>query len=328
MLREREEYMGVSQRRANSGPNTGRMPPGVQQERARISSHHMHYVYRLIRREDGSIRAPNTNTFSAEGYSLFKHGDERWARRYGYDIADLLMDAEPVLFEGMRSDEVLIAAFPYKYVPTAAALMTGHAVTRLNHELVAQGKSTVGYLHAFKYPWQASIEHHFPKMGEEDRRRILNNVELSVDEHRLRGANLIVVDDIRVTGATQDRFLQLFYRIKGLRSLTVVFLCDVDQGLARTNPAVENELNHARVKTLDDVADIVAGGEFRWNIRVTKFVLEQDGLESFGAFVSGLGDGLLLTLYRMITLNEYHLEPKYTHRVLIVHSAVEARGLV
>lgn len=70
MLREREEYMDVSQQRTNDGLNTGRMLPGMQ-ERARISSHRTHHVYRVIRSEDGSIRAPNTSAFSAEGYSLF-----------------------------------------------------------------------------------------------------------------------------------------------------------------------------------------------------------------------------------------------------------------
>lgn len=293
-----------------------------------ISSHRTRCVYRLGRGGDGRIRATNGHDFCPEGYSLFKHGDERWARRFGHGVADLLLEAEARLFEDIASDGVLIAPFPYKYVPTAAALMTSHAVARLNHALVTRDKPTVGYLHAFKYPWRASVEHHFPTMNEEDRRRILNNVELSVDEHRLRGTHLIVADDIRVTGASQDRFLQLLYGVKGLRSLTVVFLGDVDPGLARTNPAVESELNHARVQTIDDVVEIVATGEFRWNIRVAKFVLEQGNLGNFEAFVRRLGDGLLLELYGLITMNEYHLEPKYAPRVRVVGSAVQVRGLV
>jgi len=133
------------------------------------------------------------------------------------------MEAEADLFARIRSDEVLVASFPYKYVPTAAALVVDYAVTRLNHVLSREDKPTVGHLHAFKYPWWPSGEHYFAQMGEEARRRILDNVELGVDKDRLRGAHLIIVDDIRVTGATQDKFLQLLYRVKGLRSLTVVF---------------------------------------------------------------------------------------------------------
>jgi len=114
------------------------------------------------------------------------------------------MDTESDLFDRIRSDEVLIASVPHKYVPTAAALMVNHTVARLNHDLSGENKPAVGYLNACKYPWQASGEHYFAHMGEEARRRILDNVELSVDENRLRGAQLIVVDDIRVTRATED----------------------------------------------------------------------------------------------------------------------------
>jgi len=165
-------------------------------------------------------------------------------------------------------------------------------------------------------------------MGEEARRRILDNVELSVDKDRLRGAHLIIVDDIRVTGATQDKFLQLLYPVKGLRSLTVVFLCDVDQAVAKADPAIESRLNQHKVKTLDDVAAIVATGEFRWNIRVVKFVLEQRDVKDFGAFIRGLNNGLLLALYKSVVFNDYHFERKYKRRIQIIRSAVESRGII
>jgi len=97
--------------------------------------------------------------------------------------------------------------------------MVNHTFTRLNHVLSAEDKPTAGYLNVFKYPWQASDEHYFAHMGEQARRRILDNVELSVDENRL-------------TGAAEDKFLQLLYRVEGLASLTVVYLCDVEPAVA------------------------------------------------------------------------------------------------
>ncbi|CAN5681537.1 hypothetical protein BH24ACT22_BH24ACT22_01850 [soil metagenome] len=361
--------MEISQKRVENVSGKSHMLSRVS-HRTGISEHRTHHVHRVARLGDGRLHAAYTDTFSPQSYSRFKHGDEAQARRYGHEVADLLMTEEAELFKDIRSDGVLVAAFPYKYVPTAAALMTNHTVTRLNHELVARDKPTVGHLHAFKYPWRASVEHHFPTMCEEERRNILYNVELSVDERRLRGVDLIVIDDVRVTGASQDRFLQLLYQLRGLRSLTVVFLCDVDPALTRTDPAVESELNHASVRTLHDVAGIVADGEFRWNIRVAKFVMEGEDLEAFEAFLGCLENQLLLTLqriakllthatlhvyansqvirsdevtcsayacgsttlktavYRMITLNEYHLEPKYTHHVRAVRRQVDARELV
>lgn len=102
----------------------------------------------------------------------------------------------------------------------------------------------------------------------------------------------------------------------------------MDPAVAERDPAIESELNHAKVRTLGDVAAVVAAGGFRWNVRVAKFVLEQDDVGAFGAFVRGLGDGPLLALYRCVMLNEYHLEEKYERHVPALRSAVEARGLV
>ena len=75
------------------------------------------------------------------------------------------MDTETDLFDRIRSNRVLIASVPYKYVPTAAALMVNHTVARPNHVLSGENKPAVGYLHAFKYPWKASGEHYFAHMG-------------------------------------------------------------------------------------------------------------------------------------------------------------------
>ncbi len=318
--------MEISQRPVESVSEIDLTMPEIY-NRGTITSHRTHSVYRLARTlNDTQIVAPSP--FSPEGYSLFKHGDERWTRRYGYEVADRILEAEAELFDDIQADEVLIASFPYKYVPTAATLMTEHAVTRLNHKLSSQQKPTVGCVQVFKYLWQASGEHYFAHMKEADRRRILDNVKLSVDERRLRGAHLIIVDDIRVTGATEDKFLELLYQVAGLRSLTVVYLAEVDPEISTVDPAIEGRLNQYQVKNISDVAAIVATGEFQWNIRVAKFVLETDDLEEFRAFVDGLSNELLLTFYKMTTLNDYHLEPNYARQFQVIHTAVEDRSLV
>lgn len=61
---------------------------------------------------------------------------------------------------------------------------------------------------------------------------------------------------------TEDKYLELPLRVKRLRSLTVVHLCDVDPAVAKADPSLEGRLNQHKVKTLDDVAAIVATGQF------------------------------------------------------------------
>ncbi len=288
-----------------------------------------HAVHRLVRGGDGVIRGWDTS-FSADGYSLFKHGDERWTRKFGREVAEMLLNERSELFrpEAMRSDRVLLASFPYKYVPTAAANMVDHTLTRLNHVLTASGRPAAGLLHIFKYPWQASIEHYFPTMSEKERRLMLGNVRLSVDARRLKGAHLVVIDDVRVTGATQDMLLDFLGGIPGLASLTVAFLCDVAPEVARENPAAEFEINHHKVTTLDDIGAITGTGDFRWNVRVAKFVLEQEDEVAFDGFISGLETRYLEDLYRISMLNEYHREEKYLAHMRTLAREMEQRSLV
>jgi hypothetical protein len=102
----------------------------------------------------------------------------------------------------------------------------------------------------------------------------------------------------------------------------------LDPALAEADAAIEGRLNQHKVKNLEDVAAIVASGEFRWNIRVAKFVLEHQDVKGFGAFVGDLKDGPLLALYESVVSTDYHFERKYERRIQIIRSAVEARGLV
>lgn len=286
-------------------------------------------VHRLVRGEDGRIRGRESEV-SLDGYSRFKHGDERWARRFGHEVADMLLSRKSALFCSgtMRSERVLLASFPYKYVPTAAANMVDHTLARINHVLTGSGRPAAGLLHVFKYPWQASIEHYFPTMSEKERRLMLGNVRLSVDRSRLEGAHLVVIDDVRVTGATQDMLLTFLSEVPGLASLTVAFLCDVAPEVARENPAVEFEINHHEVTTLEHVEAIAKSGEFRWNVRVAKFVLEERDEAAFDAFVLTLGDRHLEELYRSATLNEYHFEEKYRRKMGVLAAEMARRELV
>jgi hypothetical protein len=74
-------------------------PRSTHRTEAIIESHRTRSVHRLTQEDDGVYAT--SGDFSLEGYSLFKQGDERWARRFGYEIADFLMDAESV--GGFRS---------------------------------------------------------------------------------------------------------------------------------------------------------------------------------------------------------------------------------
>jgi hypothetical protein len=101
---------------------------------------------------------------------------------------------------------------------------------------------------------------------------------------QLRDAHLLVIDDVRVTGAHQ-RSLARASETLPLAARTFLYIASFGSPAAGCfDPTQEDALNHAAVKTLDDLAGIVAADDFAWNVRVCKFVLSpacRTGLSRF-----------------------------------------------
>ena len=90
---------------------------------------------------------------------------------------------------------------------------------------------------------------------------------------QVRGAHLLVVDDVRVTGAHQ-RCLMRASEDLPLAARTFLYIAAFPGQLSGCfDPAQEDALNHTAVKTLDDLAEIVEAEDFAWNVRVCKFTL-------------------------------------------------------
>ena len=66
----------------------------------------------------------------------------------------------------------------------------------------------------------------------------------------------------------------------------------------RFDPTQEDALNHAEVKTLGDLAGIVAGGDFSWNVRVCKFVLNQANRRALPGFLGEMPGWFVRDLHR------------------------------
>ena len=90
---------------------------------------------------------------------------------------------------------------------------------------------------------------------------------------QVRDAHLLVVDDVRVTGAHQRCLMRASDGLP-LAARTFLYIASFPGPAgACFDPTQEDALNHAAVKTLDDLAGIVEAGDFAWNVRVCKFVL-------------------------------------------------------
>ena len=90
---------------------------------------------------------------------------------------------------------------------------------------------------------------------------------------QIRDAHLLVIDDVRVTGAHQRSLTRASDQLP-LAARTFLYIASFWSPAAGCfDPTQEDALNHAAVKTLDQLAGIVAADDFAWNVRVCKFVL-------------------------------------------------------
>lgn len=240
---------------------------------------------------NGNCRLP----FSPARYSRYKYGSVEAAESFARALGAAFCDAHPELAQAPR---LLMASSPYAHVPAAATTLARRLRPVLNAARQVTGLPAVPLLRIDRASASAGD---YGTLSAEARDRLMAANALSFRRFRpaqVSGAHLLVVDDVRVTGAHQ-RCLMRASGDLALAATTFLYIgAFAGQQAGCFDPAQEDALNHAAVKTLDDLAQIVEAEDFAWNVRVCKFVLSpanQAGLPRFlsrmpGWFVRGLHD--------------------------------------
>jgi hypothetical protein len=94
----------------------------------------------------------------------------------------------------------------------------------------------------------------------------------------------------------------------------------------RFDPAQEDALNHAAVKTLDDLAVIVEAGDFAGNVRVCKFVLNQANRGGLPRFLRAVPGWFVRDLFRNSCLDGYARMDLYAPSHAVVRAELSRRS--
>jgi phosphoribosyl transferase-like protein len=141
----------------------------------------------------------------------------------------------------------------------------------------------------------------------------------------LTGAHLVVVDDIKVTGAHQ-RCLAAATEPLPLASRTFIHVAALAAPeSASGDPTVEDRLNHAEVSTLADLAPIVTAAGFAWNVRVCKFLLAAGNRDDLSSFLRGMPDAFVRELHDNSIGDGYHAMDAYRPSHLLVGAELRRR---
>jgi hypothetical protein len=195
--------------------------------------------------------------FSPESYSRYKYGSVAAAEAFAKDLAAAFCESRPEL---ARAPRLLMASSPYACVPAAATTLARRLRPLLNAARARYGLAPAPLVQVER---AAASEGDYGTLSAQARDLLMAANALSFRRFErlpVRGAHLLVIDDVRVTGAHQ-RCLMRASEVLPLAARTFLYIASFSGAAGgRFDPAAEDALNHAAVKTLDDLAGIVEAG--------------------------------------------------------------------
>jgi hypothetical protein len=210
-------------------------------------------------------------------------------------------------------------------VPTAANALAVRFATVLNDARAGRGVPPAPLVHIERI---AASSGDYGRLSAEARTRLMAANALSFDRLRPHadGAHLIVVDDVKVTGAHQ-RCLTRASETLPLGSRTFAHIAAFDgAGTERPDPALEDSLNHAAISTLDDLAGLVRDSDFTWNVRVCKFLLSPANRDDLPSFLTRMTDPFVRELRHNSLIDGYARMTAYRESHAIVARELRRRG--
>jgi hypothetical protein len=260
--------------------------------------------------------------FGAALYSRYKYGSTTAAGWFARALGQAFLDRYPRLADESR---LLIASSPYRRVPTAAnAVATGFASV-LNAARAGRGLAPAPLVHIER---MTASSGDYGTLSAAARTQLMAVNALSFDQLRpcADGAHLIVVDDVKVTGAHQ-RCLTRASETLPFGSRTFVHIAALDgAGTQRLDPALEDRLNHAVIGTLDDLAGLVRDGDFTWNVRVCKFLLCAANRGDLPSFLTRMTDRFIRELRHNSLIDGYARMTDYRASHAIIQRELRRRG--
>ena len=237
----------------------------------------------------------SSRPFDPAAYSRYKYGSIAATDAFARALGAAFSECCPAVVGNSR---LLLTSSPYTYVPTAATTLARRLQPRLNTARARHGLPPVPLIQVDRVSPGAG-DYGTLSASDRDRRmaaRTLSFRRFPADQ--LRDAHLLIVDDVRVTGAHQRSLTRASENLP-LAARTFLYLASFPiPATGAFDPTEEDVLNHAAVRTLDDLARIVAAGDFAWNVRACKFVLSPAGRGGLGRFLERMPDWFVRDLDR------------------------------
>lgn len=266
-------------------------------------------IYQLHTTDNQTLTQENC-IFDAQLYSRFKYGSGKIAAQYARELTTLL---EPFF---KPTQDWLVTSSAYRFVPTASASIVNFLLRYMRQYTDNKLVSSVNEIKIHRDILFASD---YGNLKQTEREELMRQTPLFIDNQACRGKYLLVVDDLRVTGAHEKRLRELLYTT-GAKAVYFVYVAEWKEQVEAT---IEHKLNHEWVKSVENLKYIIDNEEFKINARVCKFLLSYPSLPDLENFYRSLPASLLLEINNAIRGDGYDLMLAYREHYEVLLSAIK-----
>jgi hypothetical protein len=262
--------------------------------------------------------------FSPAHYSRYKYGSVTAATTFAQALGTAFGERRPELAHAPR---LLMASSPYSHVPVAATALARGLQSWLNAVRGGHGLPPAPLVQVDRISTSAG-DYGMLSARARDRHMATNALSFRrFEADQVRDAHLLVVDDVRVTGAHQRCLTRASDELP-LASRTFLYIASFARPVnGLLDPTQEDALNHAAVKTLNDLAEIVEAGDFAWNVRVCKFVLNPANHDELPRFLRRMPGWFVRDLLRNSNRDGYSRMDLYAASHAIARAEVARRSM-
>jgi hypothetical protein len=260
--------------------------------------------------------------FSPASYSRYKYGSVAATEAFARALVTALDDRHPEL---TRAPRLLLTSSPYAFVPTAATTLARSLQQLLNVARAGHGLPAAPLMKVDRIRTSAGD---YGTLSAQARDRHMAANPLSFRRFRpdqLQDAHLLVVDDVRVTGAHQRCLMRASEELPLAARAFLYIASFAAPASAGFDPTLEDVLNHAAIKTLGDLAEIVQAGDFAWNVRACKFILDPANHDELPRFLGRMPSSFVRELHRNSRRDGYWRMARYTRSHALVRAELSRR---
>ena len=254
-------------------------------------------------------------------YSRFKYGSRSIADRYGWELSHAVWHSglRKILLEhAADGTKVIVYPPPFINIPTAGYFLTRSFFNSLNRQLFSVGCSPI----LFGKVWRKkSYFTDYSRLSKAERENVFADEVFTTDTELLRSAYALFVDDIRITGAHENRIFRMTDEL-GVARGQIAMLHYARIQIPDLDPAIEDRMNSAAMSNLTSVTEMINANDFCWNTRVTKHVLSQPA-ESFMEFAESIRSADRVRLLNGALSNGYGYLPEFQGNVQRLHSSLQ-----